>query len=124
KAGKAVNNKPIMVRTKADGGSSSASRKVVAARAPRKALGGSGPSSSASNSPSGKSAKYAGGNSACPRPTPDWQKGINSFFQSPQKGKENQSPSDSESAGGGSSQGSSSSASSCPDSGPSCSSDD
>lgn len=27
KAGKAVNNKPIMVRTKADGGSSSASRK-------------------------------------------------------------------------------------------------
>lgn len=50
-------------------------------------------------SPAGKSAKYAGGNSACPRPTPDWQKGINSFFQSPQKGKENQSPSDSESAG-------------------------
>lgn len=65
----------------------------------------------------GKSAKYAGGNSVCPRPTPDWQKGINSFFQSPQKGKENQSPSDSESAGGGSSQGSSSSSSSCPDSG-------
>lgn len=58
----------------------------------------------------GKAAKYAGGNPVCQRPTPDWQKGINSFFQSPQKGdKENQSPSDSESGGTGSSQGSSSS---------------
>ncbi|XP_061198001.1 PCNA-associated factor-like isoform X2 [Saccostrea echinata] len=85
----------MMVRTKADGGSSAAGRKVVAASAPRKALGGS---SSSSDPSSGKTGKYAGGNPVCPRPTPDWQKGINSFFQSPQKGKENQTPSDMESS--------------------------
>ncbi|XP_062614341.1 PCNA-associated factor-like isoform X2 [Saccostrea cucullata] len=97
----------MMVRTKADGGSSAAGRKVVAASAPRKALGGS--SSSSSDPSSGKTGKYAGGNPVCPRPTPDWQKGINSFFQSPQKGKENQTPSDLESTKSSSSQSSSSS---------------
>ncbi|KAL8584954.1 hypothetical protein ACOMHN_043590 [Nucella lapillus] len=71
-----------MVRTKADC-SSAAGRKVVAARAPRKSLGasssGAGSSSSAAGgSPAGN--KYAGGNTVCSRPTPDWQKGIGSFF--------------------------------------------
>ncbi|KAJ8321228.1 hypothetical protein KUTeg_001222, partial [Tegillarca granosa] len=41
---------------------------------------------------SGKASKYAGGNPVCPRPTPEWQKGIGSFFQSPNKGKENSEP--------------------------------
>ncbi|KAK3088857.1 hypothetical protein FSP39_024659 [Pinctada imbricata] len=83
-----------MVRTKADAGSSSsgAGRKAVGARAPRKALGGASSSSSVSDSPSGKNAKYAGGNPACPRPTPEWQKEISSFFKSPCKGKENATP--------------------------------
>ncbi|KAF3855437.1 hypothetical protein F7725_023492 [Dissostichus mawsoni] len=27
--------------------------------------------------------KYAGGNLVCPRPTPDWQKGIGDFFGGP-----------------------------------------
>ncbi|KAJ8320697.1 hypothetical protein KUTeg_002284 [Tegillarca granosa] len=31
-------------------------------------------------------------NPVCPRPTPEWQKGIGSFFQSPNKGKENSEP--------------------------------
>ena len=65
-----------MVRTKADGGG----RKAVAAKAPRKALaptGGAGPSM---GSPAGKNEKYAGGNPVCPRPTPEWQKGIGAFM--------------------------------------------
>lgn len=84
-----------MVRTKADG--SGASRKVVAARAPRKALGGSSSGNSSScSSPSSSKNKYAGGNPVCDRPTPDWQKGIGGFLiQSPKgKGKENSTPAD------------------------------
>ncbi|BFZ23487.1 hypothetical protein BsWGS_26526 [Bradybaena similaris] len=68
-----------MVRTKADGCASN--RKVIAAQAPRKSLGGAGPSSSSADggSPAGKG-KYAGGNPAVQRPTPEWQKGISTFF--------------------------------------------
>ncbi|GFO34466.1 pcna-associated factor [Plakobranchus ocellatus] len=70
-----------MVRTKADGCSSS--RKVVVGQASRKSLGGGSSSSSADGgSPAGKG-KYAGGNPVCVRPTPDWQKGITSFFGKP-----------------------------------------
>ncbi|KAH9508702.1 hypothetical protein Btru_049661 [Bulinus truncatus] len=69
-----------MVRTKADGCASS--RKVVAAQAPRKGLGGSSSSSSDAGSPSGKG-KYAGGNPVCQRPTPEWQKEISTFFTKP-----------------------------------------
>lgn len=38
--------------------------------------------------------KYGGGNVVCPRPVPDWQKGISNFFpKSPMgKGKENHEP--------------------------------
>ena len=38
--------------------------------------------------------KYAGGNPVCPRPTPDWQKGIGDFFGGPGRipEKENQLP--------------------------------
>ncbi|XP_077988639.1 PCNA-associated factor-like [Glandiceps talaboti] len=84
-----------MVRTKADG----SSRKAVAAKAPRKALTSSAPSTSfTSPGKSGGKAKYAGGNSVCPRPTPSWQKGINSFvIVSPSrknKDKENEEPSE------------------------------
>lgn len=45
------------------------------------------------SSPSGKVSKYAGGNSACDRPTPEWQKGIGAFFKDKRpanKEKENQ----------------------------------
>lgn len=71
-----------MVRTKADSGA----KKAVAAKAPRKVLGGgsaasSGPSSSLGSPSASKSNKYGGGNSVCQRPTPDWQKGIDGFFQ-------------------------------------------
>ncbi|KAK3597800.1 hypothetical protein CHS0354_006170 [Potamilus streckersoni] len=82
-----------MVRTKANG--CAASRKVVAASAPRKSLGGGGgggaasSSSSSGVSSSGKN-KYAGCNPVCMRPTPEWQKGIGSFFTKSQaEGKEN-----------------------------------
>lgn len=83
-----------MVRTKADAGGSSGSRKAVGGNAPRKALGGAGPSS-AGASPSGKAAgKYAGGNPVCPRPTPDWQKGIGGFLSKQKSSdKENTEPS-------------------------------
>ncbi|KAL5014129.1 hypothetical protein ScPMuIL_008399 [Solemya velum] len=68
-----------MVRTKADG--CAATRKVVASRAPRKALGGGGGNSGSSSTPESPAGnKYAGGNPVCPRPTPDWQKGISHFF--------------------------------------------
>uniref|UniRef100_A0A8D0B6S2 PCNA-associated factor n=1 Tax=Salvator merianae TaxID=96440 RepID=A0A8D0B6S2_SALMN len=83
---------PAMVRTKADcGGTGGAYRKVVAARAPRKALG-SGNANMGSPSTSRKESKYAGGNPVCVRPTPPWQKGIGEFFhQSPKHSeKENQ----------------------------------
>jgi len=83
-----------MVRTKAD----SSGRKAVAAKAPRKVLGssgGGGAGPSAVGSPAGKVSKYAGGNVVCPRPTPEWQKGIGSFLtktpKSP-KDKENADP--------------------------------
>ncbi|OWF41056.1 PCNA-associated factor-like [Mizuhopecten yessoensis] len=87
-----------MVRTKADSGSA-ATRKVVAARAPRKVLGNSASAgaSASGDSPAGKG-KYAGGNPACARPTPDWQKGIGMFLKkSPSKStdgteKENSDP--------------------------------
>lgn len=83
-----------MVRTKADAGGSSGSRKAVGGNAPRKALGGAGPSS-AGASPSGKAAaKYAGGNPVCPRPTPEWQKGIGGFLSNKNTSdKENTVPS-------------------------------
>ncbi|KAK7502429.1 hypothetical protein BaRGS_00006382 [Batillaria attramentaria] len=63
-----------MVRTKADS-CPAAARKVVAARAPRK--------------------KYGGGNPVCPRPTPDWQKGIGSFLVKKPSNKENEEPEES-----------------------------
>lgn len=57
--------------------------------------------------------KYAGGNSVCDQPTPDWQKGIGGFLvQSPKgKGKEN-SQEDSEAGSSSSSSGCGSSQSS------------
>ncbi|XP_070619562.1 PCNA-associated factor isoform X2 [Erythrolamprus reginae] len=74
-----------MVRTKANcGGTAGAYRKVVAARAPRKALGSA--RANVSSPPTSRKAesKYAGGNPVCVRPTPSWQKGIGEFFrQSP-----------------------------------------
>ncbi|XP_074651287.1 PCNA-associated factor-like [Tubulanus polymorphus] len=76
-----------MVRTRGD----NSARKAVAAKAPRKAL--STPSASCygeSSSPGGKAGKYAGGNPYCPRPTPEWQKPIDMFFQ--KSDKENTKP--------------------------------
>ncbi|XP_059164778.1 PCNA-associated factor-like [Physella acuta] len=71
-----------MVRTKADGCSSG--RKALGAQAPRKSFSGASSSTGSSDggSPAGKG-KYAGGNPVCPRPTPDWQKGISTFFTKP-----------------------------------------
>ncbi|KAK7891293.1 hypothetical protein WMY93_023256 [Mugilogobius chulae] len=94
-----------MVRTKADSVPGTY-RKAVAASAPRKSLGAS--SSNAGSSSSGCATpaknKYAGGNPVCPRPTPDWQKGIGDFFGGPPRKpeKENMKPSveDEEEAGG------------------------
>uniref|UniRef100_A0A8D0GC73 PCNA-associated factor n=1 Tax=Sphenodon punctatus TaxID=8508 RepID=A0A8D0GC73_SPHPU len=67
---------------------------VVAARAPRKALGSS--SANVGGSPPAKrvESKYAGGNPVCVRPTPPWQKGIEEFFKLSSKHaeKENQLP--------------------------------
>jgi len=65
-----------MVRTKAE----SSTRRAVAEKAPRKALATSAPSGSGFQSPTGKGSKYAGGNLACDRPTPEWQKGIDKFL--------------------------------------------
>ncbi|XP_064610029.1 PCNA-associated factor-like isoform X2 [Liolophura sinensis] len=101
-----------MVRTKADG----AGRKAAGAKAPRKALSSSGTSSSSSLASPKAGNKYGGGNVACPRPVPDWQKGISNFFpKSPMgKGKENQEPDIveiGEGSGVGCSEGSSSSSS-------------
>jgi hypothetical protein len=79
-----------MVRTKAD----NCSKKAVAAKAPRKVLGGATHSPSASSSlsspSSAKVSKYAGGNPACARPTPEWQKGISTFLKRlpPKEGEE------------------------------------
>ncbi|XP_053497574.1 PCNA-associated factor [Ictalurus furcatus] len=94
-----------MVRTKADSVPSSY-RKAVAASAPRKSLGASSSGNSSSSSSQaatpGKN-KYAGGNPVCPRPTPEWQKGIGDFFGGPSRKpeKENVHPvSDGEEAGG------------------------
>ncbi|XP_065268487.1 PCNA-associated factor isoform X2 [Emys orbicularis] len=90
-----------MVRTKADCGG--AYRKVVAARAPRKALGSS--SANAGPSPPAKKveSKYAGGNPVCVRPTPTWQKGIGEFFRQSSRHaeKENQMPDDEEAGSSG-----------------------
>ena len=97
-----------MVRTQAV--SSGASRKVVTAQAPRKALGGgSSGNSSSCSSPSSSKNKYAGGNSVCDRPTPDWQKSIGGFLlqSTKAKGKENSTPSAEVEAGGNSECGSS-----------------
>ncbi|XP_037767407.1 PCNA-associated factor isoform X1 [Chelonia mydas] len=93
-----------MVRTKADcGGAGGAYRKVVAARAPRKALGSS--SANAGPSPPAKKveSKYAGGNPVCVRPTPTWQKGIGEFFRQSSRHaeKENQMPDDEEAGSSG-----------------------
>ncbi|CAL8360674.1 unnamed protein product [Lota lota] len=75
-----------MVRTKADSVPGTY-RKAVAATAPRKSLGSStsGNNGGSSSCPSGTPAKgkYAGGNPVCPRPTPNWQKGIGDFFGGP-----------------------------------------
>ncbi|XP_033116169.1 PCNA-associated factor-like [Anneissia japonica] len=91
-----------MVRTKADGGA----RKAVAAKAPRKSLGGVGGAGSGSAILSPKAAgknKYAGGNVVCDRPTPEWQKGIMNFLiqtSKPKKiDKENDNPEDDAGAG-------------------------
>ncbi|XP_039346144.1 PCNA-associated factor isoform X2 [Mauremys reevesii] len=76
---------------------------VVAARAPRKALGSS--SANAGPSPPAKKveSKYAGGNPVCVRPTPTWQKGIGEFFgqSSRHAEKENQMPDDEEAGSSG-----------------------
>ncbi len=49
----------------------------------------------------GKVGKYAGGNVVCPRPTPEWQKGIGMFLvKSPTaNGKENDEPTSDEEMG-------------------------
>jgi len=68
--------------------------------------GGGGAGPSAVGSPAGKVSKCAGGNVVCPRPTPEWQKGIGSFLKKTPKSptdKENAEPSsaeDEEAAGG------------------------
>ncbi|XP_014817067.1 PREDICTED: PCNA-associated factor [Calidris pugnax] len=76
-----------MARTKASGG---AGRKVLVARAPRKVLGSS--SLNAGPSPAAKRGKgrRGGGNPACPRPAPAWQKGIGEFLRLAEK--ENREP--------------------------------
>ncbi|XP_033970065.1 PCNA-associated factor [Trematomus bernacchii] len=73
-----------MVRTKADS-VPAAYRKAVAAAAPRKSFGASSANQSSSSGQAATPAKgkYAGGNLVCPRPTPDWQKGIGDFFGGP-----------------------------------------
>jgi len=71
-----------MVRTRADNGM----RKAIGAKVSNpKSLGGGGSgggSSSQGQSPRGGKAvsKYAGGNTVCDRPTPEWQKGIGGFL--------------------------------------------
>lgn len=80
-----------MVRTAADAGT----RKAVAAKAPRKVLGGGNRAGGAGTSASFLSPakgvdKYSGGNSVCVRPTPSWQKTIGSFCQA--INKENTAP--------------------------------
>jgi hypothetical protein len=69
---------------------------AVAAKAPRKVLAASsGGGMGGMGSPSGKVSKYAGGNAVCPRPTPDWQKGIGAFVvRKPAAEKENSEPAD------------------------------
>ncbi|KAL3044363.1 hypothetical protein OYC64_012785 [Pagothenia borchgrevinki] len=95
-----------MVRTKADS-VPAAYRKAVAAAAPRKSFGASSANQSSSSGQAATPAKgkYAGGNLVCPRPTPDWQKGIGDFFGGPPRKprKENLKPvevEDGEEAGG------------------------
>lgn len=64
-----------MVRTKASSGAG----RVTVEKAPRKNFGGTS-SRIDLGSPSSKKDKYAGGNPVCPRPTPNWQKPIDTFF--------------------------------------------
>uniref|UniRef100_A0A4X2LH24 PCNA-associated factor n=2 Tax=Vombatus ursinus TaxID=29139 RepID=A0A4X2LH24_VOMUR len=93
----------VMVRTKADCMPGSY-RKVVAARAPRKALGHSSFANTSPSPPSRKvESKYAGGNPVCVRPTPTWQKGIGEFFgmSSKHSEKENQIPDEAEAGNSG-----------------------
>ncbi|XP_072469708.1 PCNA-associated factor [Notamacropus eugenii] len=93
----------VMVRTKADCLPGSY-RKVVAARAPRKALGHASFTNSSPSPPSRKvESKYAGGNPVCVRPTPTWQKGIGEFFgmSSKHPEKENQFPDEAEAGSSG-----------------------
>lgn len=74
-----------MVRTKASNNAApAATRKAVAARAPRKTVGMPRPVSSPSSSGGGRSRKgktAVGGNPAKLWPTPEWQKGIGSFLK-------------------------------------------
>lgn len=72
-----------MVRTKANCGAT----RATAEKATRKNLGGTS-SRVDLGSPSSKKDKLVGGNAVYPRPTPTWQKPINSFFAAP-KAEEN-----------------------------------
>ncbi|XP_043380211.1 PCNA-associated factor isoform X2 [Chelonia mydas] len=94
---------PLCPPQAARGPSSPSPRHVVAARAPRKALGSS--SANAGPSPPAKKveSKYAGGNPVCVRPTPTWQKGIGEFFRQSSRHaeKENQMPDDEEAGSSG-----------------------
>ncbi|KAK3857637.1 hypothetical protein Pcinc_036127 [Petrolisthes cinctipes] len=65
-----------MVRTKADAGGT----KVAGAKAPRKVLAPSPAGPSLAVTPN-KNNRYGGGNGYNPQPTPEWQKGIGSFFK-------------------------------------------
>ncbi|KAK4297121.1 hypothetical protein Pmani_030436 [Petrolisthes manimaculis] len=65
-----------MVRTKADAGGT----KVAGAKAPRKVFNPSPAGPSLAGSPN-KGNRYGGGNGYNPQPTPEWQKGIGSFFK-------------------------------------------
>uniref|UniRef100_A0A452I873 PCNA-associated factor n=1 Tax=Gopherus agassizii TaxID=38772 RepID=A0A452I873_9SAUR len=76
---------------------------LVAARAPRKALGSSSANAGASPPAKKVESKYAGGNPVCVRPTPTWQKGIGEFFRQSSRHaeKENQMPDDEEAGSSG-----------------------
>nr|XP_045595361.1 PCNA-associated factor-like [Procambarus clarkii]XP_045595362.1 PCNA-associated factor-like [Procambarus clarkii]XP_045595363.1 PCNA-associated factor-like [Procambarus clarkii] len=79
-----------MVRTRADAGAT----KVSAAKAPRKVLSnpsGAGMSSSSTGGKASSKDRYSGGNSYNPQPTPEWQKGINTFFKMAPKPQEGES---------------------------------
>ncbi|XP_074955850.1 PCNA-associated factor isoform X1 [Phalacrocorax aristotelis] len=77
-----------MVRTKVDCGG--AFRKVLAARAPRKALGSRSINAGQSLAAKRGEGRRVGGNQVCVRPVPAWQRGIGEFLRLPQK--ENRAP--------------------------------